>query len=92
MGITVLMERLQAAVIHDPVDIVVKLSLRRQPVFPHRLTDDLTYRQSRRQAGKGILEDDLHLRPHGPHLFVGKVVDLFAVKQHLPAGLLPGQA
>ena len=53
---------LQAAVVHDLVDIVVKLVLGDQVVLAHGLADDLADRQARGQAGERVLEDDLHLR------------------------------
>ena len=92
MGIAVLVEGLEAAVVHDLVNIVVKLRLGHQIMLPHRLADDLAHGQAGGQGGEGILEDDLHLGAQGAHLLGGDVVDLLAVEEHLAAGLVPGQA
>ena len=46
-----------------------------------------------RQAGEGILEDDLHLRAQWPAFPCRtEVIDLPAVEQHLAAGLFAAQA
>ena len=60
-------------------------------MLPNRFADDLADRKTGRKAGKRILEDDLHFCTHLSHLFSGKVINLFSVKQHLSAGLFPGQ-
>ena len=92
VGVAVLVEGLQAAAVHDPVYVVVELILRHELMLPHRLADDLAHGKPGGQARKRILEDDLHLRAKAAHLLIGDIVDLLPVKQHLAAGLLPGQA
>ena len=87
MGIAVLVIGLQAAVIHDLVNIIIELCLGHQVMLAHSLTDDLTNRQTRGQAGERVLEDDLHLRAQGAQLLVGEVIDLLSVEEHLTAGL-----
>ena len=46
VGIAVLVEGLQTAVVHDLIDVVVKLRLRHQIVLTHRLADDLAHRHT----------------------------------------------
>ena len=87
MRVAVLVEGLQAAVVHDLVDVVVEFRLRDKVVLTHGLADDLADRHTRRQRGERILEDDLHLRAQGAHLLGGEVVDLLAVEEHLTGGL-----
>ena len=60
-------------------------------MLPNSLADDFTDGKAGTQAGEGILEDNLHLRPHGPHLLGAEVIDLFTVKEYLAAGLFAGQ-
>ena len=91
-GVAVLVEGLQAAVVHDLVDVVVELGLGNQVMLAHRLADDLTHGQAGRQAGERVLEDDLHLGTQRGHLLVVQVVDLLAVEQDLAVGLVAGQA
>ena len=89
--IAVLVEGLQAAAVHDAVDIVVVLFLRHEVVLAHGLADDLADRHARAQRAKRVLEDDLHLRAQIVHLLVVEVIDLLALKEHLTAGLLAGE-
>src|SRR6185312_13131588 len=42
--------------------------------------DDLANRHARIEAGKRVLEDDLHAAAQGPHLAAGLVVDRLAVE------------
>ena len=49
MRISVLMERLQAALVHDVIDVIIKLFLRDQLVLSDRFSDYFAYRHSRRQ-------------------------------------------
>ena len=91
MGIAVLVEGLQAAVVHDLVDVVVELLLGDQSVLTDGLADDLAHGHTGLQRGEGVLEDDLHLGAHVAHLLGVKVIDLLAVEQHLAAGLFAGQ-
>ena len=42
VGIAILMERLQSAVVHDLIDIIVELFLRDEVVLAHRLADYLS--------------------------------------------------
>ena len=86
VGIAVLVEGLQAAVVHDPVDIVVKFLFRHQIVLAHRLADDLTHRHSWGQRGKRILKNDLHFGTHSAHLLRRQIIDLLSVEQHLAGG------
>ena len=93
VGIAGLVVGLQAAVVHDLVDIIVKLILRYQVVLAHSLADDLADGQTGRQAGERVLEDDLHLGAQCARSSLAvQVVDFFAVEQHLAAGLIAGQA
>ena len=46
MGIAVLVEGLQAAVVHDLVNVVVELLLRHQVVLTDGLADDLAHRHA----------------------------------------------
>ena len=80
MGVAVLVEGLQAAVVHDLIDIVVKLLLGHQVVLPDGLSDDLAHGQAGRQGGEGVLEDDLHFGAQLPHLLGRQVIDLLAVE------------
>ena len=59
---------LQAAVVHDLVNIVIELVLRHKVVLAHGLADDLADGQTRGQAGERVLEDDLHLGAQLTHL------------------------
>lgn len=77
---------LQAAVIHDLVNIIIELCLGHQVMLAHSLTDDLTNRQTRGQAGERVLEDDLHLGTQVTQLPAGHIVHFFAVEQYLTAG------
>ena len=92
MGIPGLVERLQAAVIHNLVDIIVKFFFGYQVVFPYGFADDFPYRQTGRQAGKRVLEDNLHFGTHGAQLFRSQVKHFLAVKQHLATGFVGIQA
>ena len=92
MGIPGFVERLQTAVVHDLVDIIVKIFFRHQIMFPHGFADDFTDRQTRRQAGERVLEDNLHFGTHSAHLFRRQVVHFLTVKQHLATGLFAIQA
>ena len=92
VGIALLVEALETAVVHDLVDIVVELLLAHQVVLPDGLADDLPHRQTGGQGGEGVLEDDLHLGAQSAHLLGAEIIDLLAVEEHLAAGLLPGQA
>ena len=56
-------------------------------VLAHCLTDDFTDRQSGRERGERILEDNLHLHAELIQLVLRNVVDFFAVEQHLSGGL-----
>ena len=85
--VAVLVEGLQAAVVHDLVDIIVEFRLRDKVVLAHGLADDLADRHTRGERGERVLEDDLHLRAQGAQLLVGEVVDLLPVEEHLTAGL-----
>ena len=78
---------LQAAVVHDLVNIVVELVLRHKVVLAHGLADDLADRHTRGERRERVLEDDLHLRAQGAQLLVGEVIDLLSVEEHLTAGL-----
>ena len=91
MGIAILVEGLQAAVVHDLIDIVVKFFLGHQTVLADGLTDDLAHGHTGLQRGEGVLEDDLHLGAHVAHLLGVEVIDLLAVEQHLAVGLFAGQ-
>ena len=91
MGIAILVEGLQAAVVHDLVDVIIEFLLAHQTVLTHRLTDDLAHGHTGLQRGEGILEDDLHLRAHIPHFLVGEGVHILAVEQYLTASLFTGQ-
>ena len=91
MGIAILVEGLQAAVVHDLIYVIIEFLLAHQTVLTHRLTDDLAHGHTGLQRGEGILEDDLHLRAHIPHFLVGEGVHVLAVEQHLTAGLFTGQ-
>src|SRR5690554_6878258 len=46
--------------------------------------DDLADRHARIEAGKRVLEDDLHAGPQGPHGVAVLVVDRLAIKEYLP--------
>ena len=83
---------LQAAVIHDLVNIIIELCLGHQVMLAHSLTDDLTNRQTRGQAGERVLEDDLHLGTQVTQLPAGHIVHFFAVEQYLTAGFFAGKA
>ena len=91
MGIAILVEGLQAAVVHDLVDVIIEFLLAHQTVLTHRLTDDLAHGHTGLQRGEGILKDDLHLRAHIPHFLVREGIHVLTVKQHLTAGLFAGQ-
>ena len=80
VGIPSLMERLQAALIHNPINILFILVLWYKPVFLYRFSDNLPYRKSRRQGREGILENNLHLGTHLVHFFFRDVVDFFSVE------------
>ena len=54
VGIAILMERLQSAVVHDLIDIIVELFLRDEVVLAHRLAD-YTHR---RAYGAGATKTD----------------------------------
>ena len=85
--VAVLVEGLQAAVVHDLVDVIVEFRLRDKVVLTHGLADDLADRHTRGERGERILEDDLHLRAQGAHLLGGEVVDLLTVEEDLTGGL-----
>ncbi len=51
-GIAGLVERLQSAVVHDLINIIVEFCLGNQVVFTDSLADDLSYRQARGQDWK----------------------------------------
>ena len=78
---------MQAAVVHDLVNIVIELRLGYKIVLPDRLADDLAYGKPGRKAGKRVLEDDLHLRPDVPQLFAAQIIYFLAVEEHLSSGL-----
>ena len=80
VGIPSLMERLQAALIHNLINILFVLVLWYKPVFLHRFSDNLPDRKSRRQGREGILENNLHLGTHLVHFFFRDVVDFFSVE------------
>ena len=77
------MERLQSAVVHNLIDIIVELFLRNEVVLAHRLADYLTDGHTGLERRKRILKDDLHFRAHLSHLGGGEVIDLFAVEENL---------
>ena len=87
MRVTILVEGLKAAVIHDLIDVIVELVLGDEVVLTHGLTDDLADRHTRGERGERVLEDDLHLRAQGAQFLVGEVIDLLSVEEHLTAGL-----
>ena len=86
------MERLQSAFVHDLIDIVFVFRTGHKIVLAYRFPDDLTDRKSRRKAGEGILEDDLHMSAHLPHFLIRKIIYFFAVEQNLSGGLLADQS
>ena len=92
MRVTILVEGLKAAVIHDLIDVIVEFVLRHEVVLTHGLTDDLADRHTRGKRGERVLEDDLHLRAQGAHLLRGEVVDLLTVEEDLTGGLRVVQA
>ena len=83
--------QLQAALAHDLVDVVVELVLGHNAVLTNRFAHDFADGQAGRQAGIGILEDDLHLRAQGAQLVAAELMHLAAVEEHLAAALV-GQA
>ena len=85
------MEGLQAAVIHDPVNVIVELLPRHDAVLTDGLADDLADRQTGGKARKRILEDDLHLGAHGAHLPGGEIIYLLTVEEYLTAGFSAGK-
>ena len=56
-------------------------------VLANRLADNLADRQSGRERGERILEDNLHLHAELIQLVLRNVVDFFTVEQHLSGGL-----
>ena len=64
MGIAILMERLQSAVVHNLIDIIVELFLRNEVVLAHRLADYLTDGHTGLERRKRILKDDLCFLSH----------------------------
>ena len=92
MRIAVLVERLQAALVHDVVQIVVVLRLGHKIVFSDGFADDLADRHTRGQRGERILEDDLHLGTHIMHFLVGQIIDFLPVEQHIARRLIAGEA
>ena len=82
------MEGLEAAAVHDLVDIVVILFLGDDVVLADGLADYLADGETRRERGERVLEDDLHLRTHGVELARGQVIDLLAVEEDLTGGLV----
>ena len=65
-----------------------------QTVGDERFGDDVTHRHPRVERGIGVLEDDLHVPPHGPQPAAVEVHDIdglaVAVEAHLSAGRLDG--
>jgi fused signal recognition particle receptor len=57
-------------------------------VFPHCLTDDLRNGKTGRQAGIGILENDLHIGTVFPQLGLREAENIHAVKEHFTLGLI----
>ena len=85
--VAVFVEGLQTAVVHDLIDVVMVLAPRHKIVLTDRLTDDFADRQSRREGGERILEDDLHLHAQVVQFVLRNIVDLFSVEQHLSRSL-----
>jgi hypothetical protein len=55
-------------------------------VDPQRLGDDLVDRDARVQARVRVLEDDLDLAPHAPHLAAGHLGEVVALEVDVPGG------
>ena len=80
MGITVFVERLKTAVVHDGVYIVVIFLFRNDIMLSYRFPDYLTYGHTGREGRKRILEDYLHLGAHGAQIFFGQSVNILPVE------------
>ena len=88
VGIAVLLVVVQSAGLHDAGHIGVVLVLGHQAVLPHGLSDDFAHGQAGRQAGVGVLEDQLHLGSEFPQRLAVQLVQMdVAVEHHLAGGL-----
>ena len=87
MGIAILMILLQAAGLHDAGDILIMLFLGHDAMFPNTFTNDLGDGQTGRQAGIGVLEDDLDIGTVLPQFGLAQTEDLGAVEVDFAIGL-----
>ena len=76
---------LQAAKLHNPEDVVLKVLFGNYAVLTRRLADNFTDGQSGREACIGVLKNHLHIRTQLVEGSVFKVGNFLALKVHLAA-------
>ena len=83
--VAVVILRLQAALLHYALHVIVKLGFGHYLVHGDGLGYYLTYRHTWRQARIRVLENELHLRAVLHHLLFGKPRNVVAVKADFAA-------
>jgi len=92
VGIAILVEWLESAVVHNRVDIILELLWGDKIMLADSFAYNLADRKTGRKAGEGVLIDYLHLGTHCAHFLGGKVINLLTVEENFALGLFAGKA